>query len=118
MKTQLTTTRYFQKLPNQSQKSGTIPFAIASAVFLCFSAIAYDFAYSFISAMGTFLSLITFFLVLMIDNYFVYVKALSIIVGWTAVLACITASIGCLGKAVYENKKAKLEIADIEYDQD
>lgn len=118
MKTQLTTTRYFQKLPNQSQKSGTIPFAIASAVLLCFSAIAYDFAYSFISAMGTFLSLITFFLVLMIDNYFVYVEALSIIVGWTAVLACITASIGCLGKAVYENKKAKLEIADIEYDQD
>lgn len=118
METQLTTTKYFQKLPSQRQKSGTIPFAIASVAFLYFSAIAYDFAYSFISAMGTFLSLITFFLVLMIDNYFVYVEALSIIVGWTAVLACITASIGCLGKAVYENKKAKLKAADIEYDQD
>ncbi len=118
METQLTTTRYFQKLPNQNQKSGTIPFAIASAAFLCFSVIAYDFAYSFTSAMGVLLSLITFFLILMIDNYFIYVEALSIIVGWTTVLACITASIGCFGKAVYESKKAKLETADIEYDQD
>lgn len=78
---------------------------------------AYDIGYNLIYGLGLLLTVLTFTLTLLIDNFFLLLEAASIITGYVAAGACVVASIACFNMAISNDKKNKLESADIEYDQ-
>lgn len=73
--------------------------------------------YNLIYGLGLLLTVLTFTLTLLIDNFFLLLEAASIITGYVAAGACVVASIACFNMAISNDKKNKLESADIEYDQ-
>lgn len=78
---------------------------------------AYNIGYGFVYGLGLLLTVLTFALTSIIDNFFLLLEAASIITGYVAAGACVVASIACFNMAISNDKKNKLESADIEYDQ-
>ena len=78
---------------------------------------AYNIGYGFVYGLGLLLTVLTFALTSIIDNFFLLLEAASIITGYVAAGACVVASIACFNMAINNDKKNKLESADIEYDQ-
>lgn len=116
MSTELSTSKRFCKIAafkNQSA-SKSIAFLVAGVFLLLAIDAAYNIGYGFVYGLGLLLTVLTFTLTLIIDNF---LEAASIITGYVAAGACVVASIACFNMAISNDKKNKLESADIEYDQ-
>ncbi len=95
----------------------TIAFLVAGVLLLLAIDAAYNIGYGFVYGLGLLLTVLTFALTSIIDNFFLLLEAASIITGYVAAGACVVASIACFNMAISNDKKNKLESADIEYDQ-
>lgn len=118
MSTELSTSKRFCKIAAFKPKSSkSIAFLVAGVLLLLAIDAAYNIGYGFVYGLGLFLTVLTFTLTLIIDNFFLLLEAASIITGYVAAGACVVASIACFNMAISNDKKNKLESADIEYDQ-
>lgn len=118
MSTELSTLKRFCKIAAFKPKSSkSLAFIIAGVLLLIATFAAYDIGYNLIYGLGLLLTVLTFTLTLLIDNFFLLLEAASIITGYVAAGACVVASIACFNMAISNDKKNKLESADIEYDQ-
>lgn len=119
MSTELSTSKRFRKIAISKNKSASksLAFIIAGVLLLLAIDAAYNIGYGFVYGLGLLLTVLTFTLTLIIDNFFLLLEAASIITGYVAAGACVVASIACFNMAISNDKKNKLESADIEYDQ-
>lgn len=118
MSTELSTSKRFCKIAAFKHKSSkSIAFLVAGVLLLLAIDAAYNIGYGFVYGLGLLLTVLTFTLTLIIDNFFLLLEAASIITGYIAAGACVVASIACFGMAWSEHLKTQLEIADIGYDQ-
>jgi hypothetical protein len=118
MSTELSTSKRFCKIAAFKHKSSkSIAFLVAGVLLLLAIDAAYNIGYGFVYGLGLLLTVLTFTLTLIIDNFFLLLEAASIITGYVAAGACVVASIACFNMAISNDKKNKLESADIEYDQ-
>lgn len=118
MSNELSTSKRFCKIAAFKPKSSkSIAFIIAGVFLLIAIDAAYNIGYGFVYGLGLLLTVLTFTLTLIIDNFFLLLEAASIITGYVAAGACVVASIACFNMAISNDKKNKLESADIEYDQ-
>ena len=118
MSTELSTSKRFCKIAAFKPKSSKfLAFIIAGVLLLIATFAAYDIGYNLIYGLGLLLTVLSFTLTLLIDNFFLLLEAASIITGYVAAGACVVASIACFNMAISNDKKNKLESADIEYDQ-
>lgn len=118
MSTELSTSKKICKIAAFKPKSSkSIAFLVAGVFLLLAIDAAYNIGYGFVYGLGLLLTVLTFTLTLIIDNFFLILEAASIITGYVAAGACVVASIACFNMAISNDKKNKLESADIEYDQ-
>lgn len=118
MSTELSTSKRFCKIAAFKHKSSkSIAFLVAGVLLLLAIDAAYNIGYGFVYGLGLLLTVLTFALTSIIDNFFLLLEAASIITGYVAAGACVVASIACFNMAISNDKKNKLESADIEYDQ-
>lgn len=118
MSTELSTSKKICKIAAFKPKSSkSIAFLVAGVLLLLAIDAAYNIGYGFVYGLGLLLTVLTFTLTLIIDNFFLILEAASIITGYVAAGACVVASIACFNMAISNDKKNKLESADIEYDQ-
>ncbi len=113
----LTMKRFCKIAVFKKSTSKPLVFLVAGVLLLLAIVAAYNLTHDLVNALGLFLTVITFTLTLIIDNFFLILEAASIITGYVAAGVCAAASIACFGMALSEQLKAQLEMADIEYDQ-
>ena len=118
MSTELSTSKRFCKIAAFKHKSSkSIAFLVAGVLLLLAIDATYNIGYGFVYGLGLLLTVLTFALTSIIDNFFLLLEAASIITGYVAAGACEVSTKACFNMAISNDKKNKLESADIEYDQ-
>lgn len=112
-----TTKRFCKIAVFKKSTSKPLVFFVVGVLLLFAVVAAYNLTHDLVNALGLFLTVITFTLTLLIDNFFAFLEATAMVMGFVAAGICAVASIACFCMALSEQLKAQLEMADIEYDQ-